>query len=130
MIDELLNELQKLKLSENGEFKRVEHALDSEPFTQVQSSVPACLLLLTRYDFLGRMSDNRPAQRVDEQVSFWLICKVQEFESRFDQVAKLLQGYQFEPEASGFLLTHGEQKGLHGGLIWWQQEATTQTIRQ
>ena len=130
MITETLTELLKLKDVDNGEFVRVEHALESEPFGQVANEVPACLINLDSYDFLGRASDNRPDQRVDQQISFWLVCKVTEFETRFNQVADLLQGFQFRPEASGFTLTHGETRGLQGGLIWWQQQATTESPRQ
>lgn len=121
MINETIDHLKLLEDEVNGGFVLVDNAYEADPIEQVDEQVPALLVVPGTYKAFEPITDNRYDQQEEKILGLWLVCRVDEFEARRNQVINAIQGFMYSPGVGGFRLTDGATKAVKGSHIWFEQ---------
>lgn len=108
-------------------FRRVQHAWDTQPFEDVDAAdMPICLAFVGSEDSEQSQQDSCGVrQKNNRTLVVFTICKSDEIEQRRDEVLAAALGWQAGPQWYPLQHSSGETRKLNGQYIWWVDTFTT-----
>ena len=129
MINQFIQRLE----TELGDFKRVDHAWDVEPFKDVDAAdMPIALAFVASDSSEESNADSCGVkQRMTRELWVYTVCATDELEDRRAELFDAALGWQAGPEWYPLQHRRGETRQIRGNYIWWLDVfATWRTIRQ
>ena len=114
-------------------YKRIQHAWDTNPFEDVDAAdMPICLAFVGSEDSERSNQDSCRTRQVNNRtLVVFTICKSDQLDARRDELLAAALGWQADEKWYPLQHSSGETRKLNGDYIWWVDTFTTwRTISQ
>lgn len=119
MINSILTFLQdNLLIANDGNFKTINYAFTMDAVDNINSDVPALFVYPLGKKSQPRLTDNRSVQRTDYIFAVQVVCPIETFETRENELYAKLVGEQFGGVTTMTEHIESDVMGIRDPVIW------------